>query len=278
LAAAPAYVSFLAREVPRWDTDNHCFSCHNNGDGARALFLARRKGFDVPSEALASTIAWLREPAQWTQVKGAAGSNDKNLARIQFASSLAEAWRDGIIRDAAALRSAAELLIANQDASGAWPVDAGSLPGAPATYGTPLATYMAREVLVIADRRRFAGAITRANAWLARAKPANVVDAAGLLLALSDRADCRDILLAAQSRDGGWGPQRGMPVEVFDTAIAVLALRGKGEAARRGRAFLLRMQDRSGSWPETTRPSGATSYAERISTAAWASYALLSTR
>ena len=271
-------MSFLAREVPRWDTDNHCFSCHNNGDGARALFLARRKGFDVPSEALASTIAWLREPAQWTQVKGAAGSNDKNLARIQFASSLAEASRDGIIRDAAALRSAAELLIANQDASGAWPVDAGSLPGAPATYGTPLATYMAREVLVIADRRRFADAITRANAWLARAKPANVVDAAGLLLASSNRVDCRDTLLAAQSRDGGWGPQRGMPVEVFDTAIAVLALRGKGEAARRGRDFLLRMQDRSGSWPETTRPSGATSYAERISTAAWASYALLATR
>ena len=33
-------VAYLARETPRWYAGNHCFSCHNNGDGARALFLA----------------------------------------------------------------------------------------------------------------------------------------------------------------------------------------------------------------------------------------------
>ena len=31
-------LSFLRREVPRWNRENRCFSCHNNGDGARALF------------------------------------------------------------------------------------------------------------------------------------------------------------------------------------------------------------------------------------------------
>jgi hypothetical protein len=273
-APLPSHLSFLAREVPAWERENHCFSCHNNGDGARALFFARRKGFAVAPDA--STIAWLRRPRGWDAVKSTAGSNDKNLARIQFASALAEGWRAGVIRDAAELGSAAELLATTQDASGSWPVDAGSLPGAPATWGTPLATYMARDVLVAV---RFSGdTIARADRWLADARPANVVDAAALLLANPARRDCRDFLLAAQSRDGGWGPQRGMPAEPFDTAIAVLALRGKGEAARRGRVWLLHNQDSSGAWPETTRPSGGTSYAERISTAAWVTIALLSTQ
>ncbi|MEX0713581.1 MAG: hypothetical protein WD278_14585 [Pirellulales bacterium] len=32
-----------------------------------------------------------------------------------------------------------------------------------------------------------------------------------------------------------------------------------------------------GSWPETTRPAGGQSYAQRISTTAWATIALLAT-
>ena len=36
------------------------------------------------------------------------------------------------------------------------------------------------------------------------------------------------------------------------------------------------MQEADGSWPETTRPPGADSYAQRISTTGWALLALLS--
>jgi hypothetical protein len=274
----PSYLRFLAEEVPRWERENHCFSCHNNGDGARALYLAVRKGYAVPADALAATSAWLRAPAEWGRTRGAAGSNDKNLARVQFASALTEAWRSGILRDAAALRAAAELLIANQDPGGSWPVDAGGLPGAPATYGTALASYMARGVLEAAGGPASSEAIDRVNRWFSDARPSSVVDAAAIVLALPRRTDCREWLLAAQARDGGWGPQRGMPAEAFDTAVALLALRGKGEAARRGRAFLLKLQETSGGWPETTRPAGGVSYAERISTAGWAAYALIATQ
>jgi len=38
------------------------------------------------------------------------------------------------------------------------------------------------------------------------------------------------------------------------------------------------MQQPAGGWPETTRPSGGVSYAEHISTTAWALYALLETQ
>src|SRR5713101_5794378 len=55
LAAGTAYAQAEARatgylivEVPRWEKENHCFSCHNNGDGARVLYAASRLGFAIP--------------------------------------------------------------------------------------------------------------------------------------------------------------------------------------------------------------------------------------
>jgi hypothetical protein len=68
---------------------------------------------------------------------------------------------------------------------------------------------------------------------------------------------------------------------VFDTALVVQALsqaREMPEAARRGRVYLLERQQDDGSWVETTRPSGGESYAQRISTTAWALLALLASR
>jgi hypothetical protein len=45
----------------------------------------------------------------------------------------------------------------------------------------------------------------------------------------------------------------------------------------RGREFVIGKQLPDGSWPETTRPAGQESYAQRISTAGWATMALLVT-
>jgi hypothetical protein len=47
---------------------------------------------------------------------------------------------------------------------------------------------------------------------------------------------------------------------------------------KRGRVHLVSTQEKDGSWQETTRPSGAESYAQRISTTSWATLALLLTR
>src|SRR5688572_462950 len=56
IAAAEARaVEFLKREVPAWSRDNGCFSCHNNGDAARALYTASRKGYRIPPGVLADT-------------------------------------------------------------------------------------------------------------------------------------------------------------------------------------------------------------------------------
>jgi squalene cyclase len=159
------------------------------------------------------------------------------------------------------------------------------MPGAPATYGIALATYLARRTLEISDPRRFRQSIARANRWFESAAPGNLLDRAAMLLAMPHspavQAKCLDPLLNAQNSDGGWGPQFHMPSEDFDTAIVVLALGAVREpglpakAMARGREFLVSRQLPTGGWLETTRPSGQQSYAEHISTSAWALCALL---
>ncbi len=280
---ARSAINFLAQEVPRWQPENHCYSCHNNGDAARALFLAKARGFDVPASALNDTIAWLRKPEAWDDTHGNPGFSDRKLARIQFSAALAEAVRDGLNSERGDLMRAAEALLPLQERDGGWRIDTGGVTGAPATYGSTLATYMARRTLETADQKRFAEAIGSANRWLRAAQPSNLLDRSAILLALPDTAaKGLPSLLAAQNSDGGWGPQPHAPSEVFDTALALLALNGaasdgRTEAIARGREFLAKFQFSDGSWPETTRPSGFTSYAERISTAGWAVFALLST-
>jgi len=264
-------IAYLTREVPRWSAENHCYSCHNNGDGARALYSARRQGYAVAAEALRDTTAWLLRPGDWDSNGGNPLASDKKLARIQFAAALAEADAD---RDT--LIKAADSLLVYQEKDGSWQVDATAVAGSPVTYGPVLATYMARRTLARADAARFRDAISRADGWLRNVKPDSVPDAAALLMAF-DKRESFDLIRRAQAADGGWGPRPHTPSEVFDTALVLLAL-PRGETAERGRAYLIRSQLPSGGWPETTRPSGGQSYAQHISTTAWATMALLATQ
>jgi hypothetical protein len=293
-------LAYLAREVPRWSRENHCYSCHNNGDAARALYEALRSGVDppVPAAALADTTRWLTRPEGWDRNGGEGPFSDKRLARVQFASALSAAVAAGAVADRGPLDRAAGRLADDQAADGSWPVEGDAVaPGSPAGYGRALATFVAREVLRAADPGRHRGAVERADRWLLARPTASVMDASIALLTLSAPGRAADTpatadlrrralarLRAGQSDDGGWGPYVDAPPEPFDTALALLALAGLDPEAEarpmvaRGRAFLAATQRDDGSWPETTRPAGAESYAERLSTAGWATRALLATR
>lgn len=246
-------VAYLSKEVPRWRGENGCFSCHNNGDGARALY---RAGVAPGSAALRETTAWLTSPADWDTNRGDPAVSDKKLARIQFGAALLASGR----MDSAC--AAAGVIGKDMGPDGSWTVDSGS----PATYGTVLATYFAREVLRACGQETLL-----TDGWLAARRPASVVEAAALLMASPERADARQYLQGARTSDGGWGEYPGTPAQVFDTAVAVIALRGDAP----GRAWLLAQQQPEGGWAETTRPPGSQSYAQHISTTAWALLALL---
>lgn len=285
-------IGFLAREVPAWSRNNGCFSCHNDGDAARALYAAGRKGYAIPANALNVTTAWVSQPHLWEQNKGDPGFSDKTLSSVQFASSLLAAFEAGQVKDRQPLEAAARKLIAEQSPDGAWRIEPDSALGSPTTWGTTLTTSMAVKVLQHDGSDKSIAARQRAQRWLSRVTPNSVLSAATLIMATTGRRDqaarrqrrqALDLLRAGQTSDGGWGPYAKSPPEVFDTAMALLALTeanreaGVDDLIRRGRVFLVSQQQPDGSWIETTRPSGGESYAQRVSTSGWATLALLLT-
>ncbi|MGE3492833.1 MAG: hypothetical protein AB7N29_22740 [Vicinamibacterales bacterium] len=282
-------VAFLRAELPKW---------RHNGDAARALLEAAARGYDVGS-SLDETLNFLKQPAGWDQNKTPGGFNNQRLARLQFASALAVAERHG--RAASTdLEAAAKLLVADQDANGSWPLDESQSLGSPATYGTILATWSARTSLIASGMQPDNFTIVQADRWLRGLTVESVFDASSLLLALDLTGDVMadglrrnalSVVRTGQAANGGWGPDATTPPQVFDTALAVLALSALNvepriarstyrpeellEAIAKGKAFIESQQRPDGSWPETTRPAGQESYTERISTTGWALLALL---
>ena len=280
-------IAFLAREVPAWHAENRCYSCHNNGDGARVLYIAHRLGWTVPAESLRDTDEWLSVPSGWENNRGDQSISDKKLARLQFAAALVEGVESRIIQDRKTRTDAAAIIARDQHPDGSWQVDSETSAGSPITYGAALATAAARNVLIRADAGHFQSAIARAGDWL-RQLPVNYVpEAAGVLLGLPDEhqrlREMIEFLRKTQAGNGGWGPALHSPAEPFDTALALIALEnlaGRQDVAAmtsRGRSWLIGAQLPSGAWPETTRPAGGQSYAQRISTTAWATLALIVT-
>ncbi len=277
-------LAYLEVEAPRWHAENHCYSCHNNGDGVRALLVARAKGLLVSDESLTDTRAWLVRPANWDHNGGEGGFSDKILARIQFARTLAEMRP----RDADVGLEAAQILGRDQRADGSWNIEGGG-DGSPCTYGNALATALACQTLKSLAPQAQATAIRQAEQWLSQIDRRSVLDDVAILIGIDRGYDkarqaARESLLKSQANDGGWGLYPASVTEPFDTAMALLALAGLSrdvgvsQAIERGRKYLLAAQQPDGGWIETTRPPGAVSYAQRISTTAWAMQALLATR
>jgi hypothetical protein len=286
-------LAFLEREVPRWATENKCYSCHNNGDAARALYVAARFGRPISRRALEDTSHWLARPAGWDDNGGGGPNSDKKLARLQFEAALAEAVDAGFIKDRTPLTKATAAVAADQEKDGSWSIDTDGSIGSPTTYGTALATHLARRTLHGADPKQFATNIAAADVWLRKVGVRTVLDAAAVLLALEEADDtlattqrehCLTLLHKGEYKKGGWGPYVNAAPEPFDTAVVLLALSLQPRTLetvrlmRRGRAYLLATQQEDGAWPATTRPPGRESYAQRLSTTGWVTMALLASR
>lgn len=287
-------LAYLAREVPRWRPDNRCSSCHHDGDAARALHTAIRKGWLVAPGATAGTDRWLARPETWSDNGGDGPFSDKTLAQIEFTAATVAAVESGRIADPdRSIRTTAALrLAATQGGDGSWPIDDGGRVGSPATYGRPLATAMAIRSLWAIDPGTHREAIGRGEAWLRRLEPRDVVAASARRWALADDAAAGstarrdhdlDLLTRAQGPSGGWGPFPTSGPEPFDTALALLALHelrdrpGVAAQIERGRAYLIREQTETGHWVETTRPPGGESLAQRVATTGWVVLALVTT-
>ncbi len=293
MAAAVRAVAFLSVEVESWRKENGCYSCHNNGDAARALYVARTKGFAISDVSIEATSGWLMHPERWEDNQGDPGYSDKTLARVQFGAAALERFRS----DPGAgipLGKVAALVLECQLPNGQWRLTGSQSIGSPAAYGDILMTHMALETIQgavgIGEGSKLLSGVHRAEEWLRKVPVRTVLDAASILLAVAGQTDSesrsqRELALAiirkGQARSGGWGPYETAPPEVFDTALVVLALQnvptdaGLRKRVWRAVEFLIAQQEPDGGWIETTRPSGNQSYAQRISTSGWATLALL---
>ncbi|MGE0464647.1 MAG: prenyltransferase/squalene oxidase repeat-containing protein [Vicinamibacterales bacterium] len=290
-------VGYLLKEVPTWRAEKGCASCHHTGDAARALFMAAHRGHDV-SDALKDVRALLEAPAGWTANKG--HGDDEVLMRLQFASALAAAGEKDL-NPSPALVEAAKAILADQMPDGSWVPDASDPPHTPLTWGTAVATWMARTTLIASGREPDDFAVAQADRWLRTAEASTVSDAAGIVLGLGvtsdvmadkQRATLLNMLRFAQREGGGWGATPGAEsATVYDTALVLVALQELEtdprlarstyrveelrDAIAKGRAYLVAQQRPDGSWPATVRGSAAESAAQRLSTTAWALMALL---
>ena len=250
-------VAYLEAEVPNWKPENGCYSCHNNGDGARAVLVAT----SVQNPAVADTVRFLRDPAKWPK-------DLAPLALVQFANAMLASGESG-----APFRQAVQRLASTQKADGHFEMDAEAAAGSPVTYGPVLGTVIARELLTRSDAKGYAKRIQDATAWLEARKVEHPMDVAAVIIGLERKPDI-DKLVAMQGEDGSWNGG-----EAFDTAVALIALQPHApEAVKRGRDWLLKNQLGPGGWRGTTRPAGGQSYAQHISTTAWALMALVATR
>jgi len=286
-------VAWLAGEVPRWQRENNCYSCHNNGDAVRGLATAQARGLLTDAQPLADTLRFLNTPERWDGNGPEGPFKDRDLARLQFAAALAGAVEAKLIPRGDSAAQAARLLVELQQEDGSWKSDPGAAAGSPVTYGQALATAMAVRALITFGAPEQRAAIERGVRWCEQLKPQSVLNAAAILWVLASvdsaaaktqRVACTKVIAAGESPAGGWGPFVSSPPEVFDSALVVLALADFSEREKvlpmleRGRSYLLSMQEADGSWPATTRPRGGESYAQQVSTTGWATLALLATK
>ena len=276
----------------------------------RATTTATPRGLSSPHSAghpdvrpaLDDTLQWLSAPARWeTNGGGEGGADDKRLARIQFAHATTAAFEAALVPKTA-VEAAAAIVAADQQPDGSWRLDSSDSIGSPATYGTALATVFARRTLIASGLPALADRIAQAERWLSRVEAHNVPDATAILFAFrrpprrtraGQLARAIELLKKGQGRDGGWGPYVTSPAEPFDTALATLALHTLtrrpsraepsfttatlADAIAQGPGLSRPAAAADGSWNETTRPAGQTSYAQRISTTGWALLALIET-
>ncbi|MEO8678701.1 MAG: prenyltransferase/squalene oxidase repeat-containing protein [Vicinamibacterales bacterium] len=251
-AAITKGVAYLRREAPK---SNH------NPDAARALLVAGARGHDI-GNSLDDTLAFLQDPSKWAPA-----------ARVDNAAALAAATRAGKAPDTA-LATAAKLLLDDQKADG--------------SFGATTATWSARATLIESGKLPDDFVIVQIDKWFLGLEPGSIVDASAAILALDQtsnvmadglRAKCLALVREAQLPGGGWGPTAGDAPQVFDTALAVLALATLDieprlaratyrpeelkAAIAGGRAWLVSKQRADGSWPDT------------LSTTGWAILALL---
>ncbi|MDB5310188.1 MAG: hypothetical protein JWO38_4390 [Gemmataceae bacterium] len=263
-------VQFLAEESTEWREGRECASCHTVPMTLWAHNEAKKQGYKADDKAAAALTGWVfakDDPAKVNPKQPERKGVTVNQTPLMLALALeAGDATDATTRDR--LKAMLDLVLAGQDEDGAWRLMYVWEPhGSTADVMTTLAL-----LALTAPNAPDLGpggkaAREKGLKWLGAAAPSDTPQADALRLLLWKQlgrppADTEPLvkrLAGRQSADGGWGQTRDAASDAFATGQAVYALatvRPAEPAVATGRAYLLKTQEKDGSWAMASRPGG----------------------
>jgi pimeloyl-ACP methyl ester carboxylesterase len=282
--AAERGLALLAKSGSDWLAQQRCASCHHQGMLLPVVRVARQQGFTIDETSAHAQDVRLRTfLATFEPAMQAAHSGDEATARFglgffgQMTSGsawfLAALMSPGVSQqglEAAAVAAAG----ATQLSDGRWRVGVPRVPIQESDFQTTAlmirALMMAKPQSTDAPQR-----VARARMWLISTPASTTTDRAYRVLGLhwSDAdlrmvRDAAQAVLDAQDETGGWAQRPGLSADAYATGLALVALReteGLTPAHtgyRRGVRFLVRTQQRDGSWFVNKRAASFNSYFE----------------
>jgi hypothetical protein len=251
-----------------------CFACHNQALPLLALTTARTGGFPVSDETVKKQAEFIaaflgRHRDNYRKGQGQGGQADTAgyaLLALELAGWKADATTEGVV----------EYLLQRDGKLDHWR-PSGNRPPSEASEFT--VTYLAirgmRHWGTLAQQERIGRRIDAARTWLLKTPARDTEDrvfrvlglrAAGVL-AVDLRPAVRE-LQGSQRSDGGWGQKDNMDSDAYATGSALVALHQAGGLAvsdpvyQRGIAFLLKAQQKDGSWLVRSRSRPFQTYYE----------------
>jgi ankyrin repeat protein len=296
-------IALLEETAPKFFPKTGCISCHNVSIPLMALTEARRRGYSVKQSStqllVKQTVASFR-PERERVLSGVCGLVGRAPTGTYGLLSLhGEGYPTDALTDAIA-----RCLAIHQDPDGHWFAGLDTRPPLSAESSIPDTAMSVRVLSLYAAPALAHDAETkaaRARAYLLAAKPWSGDDYAfrlvGLLWTTASanqiQAAARD-LTAQQRPDGGWAQSTYMSSDAYETGLSLWALASAEPdsvytvAYRRGVDYLMRTQEKDGSWHVRSRAFGFQPYFESgfphghdqwisMAATAWSAMALMPT-
>jgi squalene-hopene/tetraprenyl-beta-curcumene cyclase len=272
--------AYLTKEGVAWMKQQQCASCHHIPMMIWGLNEARTGGYKVDEKSLDEVTRWSIVEKNHDQVFPDLPL-DKKRTETDYLGPLFMALALGADPDRDEPTEGARLrllsrALSQQAKDGSWHANSGGRPPVHASKDVQTTWVL----LALADRPMTAPESTdpwnrqreAAAEWLCRNPPANTHQALAMRLLLCERLakpkegakPALESLLRSQNTDGGWSQTAEMKSDAFATGLALCVLAGREDAGahaavKRGQFFLVKNQQRDGSWPMASRraePSG----------------------
>ncbi|HEY3456187.1 MAG TPA: ankyrin repeat domain-containing protein [Bryobacteraceae bacterium] len=267
-------IQLLQNSGPKFFPKAGCISCHNVSIPMMALHAAGGHGYSVQPalQQMAKQTIASRAPNRENLLSGYCTIPAFTTTAGYDLISLHDAgYAPGLLTDAYV-----RCLLVEQLPNGEWSNPAGERPPLSAQTAIPGTALSARAVQLYATpalASQVKASVLAARTYLLRARPVTEDDYAYRLLGLSwsgaNQSDitaaARDIL-ARQRADGGWAQTPDMATDAFATGHALSAIAMTqprlmtSESYRRGVDYLMRNQEKDGSWHVRSRAFGFQPY------------------